>query len=130
MQKANIPNYIDILAITPVRQWNNLEKIYLANNISEQEKIFKNIQIIFENISETYIAIKNDSINIMWDVMWRGLFYGIQVAWVEILFISYLDEYYPEWRKDLENNINNFISKIKLLLKPEEIKKYLENFWK
>lgn len=25
MQKANIPNYLDILAITPVRQWSHLE---------------------------------------------------------------------------------------------------------
>lgn len=29
LQKARIPNYIHILAITPVRQWSNLEKLYL-----------------------------------------------------------------------------------------------------
>lgn len=28
MQKANIPNYLDILAITPVRQWSHLESIF------------------------------------------------------------------------------------------------------
>lgn len=28
MQKANIPNYLDILAITPVRQWSHLESMF------------------------------------------------------------------------------------------------------
>jgi hypothetical protein len=61
LKEANIPNYIDILAITPVRQWGNLEKIYLNPNLSEIQKMETNIQQIFS----LYYAMKNDTRNLL-----------------------------------------------------------------
>jgi hypothetical protein len=48
MKKANIPNYIDLLTITPVRQWSNLEKIYVNPKLSEIQKFEQSLRLLFE----------------------------------------------------------------------------------
>lgn len=129
MKEANIPNYIDILAITPVRQWWNLEKIYLNKNLTESQKVFENMKMIFEKTSEVYFAIKNDSENLLWYFSWNLLFFGSQVIPIEIIFIWYLDEKYPNRKSELANSINWMSSKIKSLFNKENIEKYLDEFY-
>ena len=65
--------------------------------------------MIFEKVWETYFALRNDTINIFWLDMWNAIFFTTQAVWVEIIAISYLDEYYPNWRDDMKDNINTFL---------------------
>ena len=36
MQRADIPNFLDILAVTPVRQWSHLDRIYDLKNVPDK----------------------------------------------------------------------------------------------
>ncbi len=129
LKEANIPNYIDILAITPVRQWGNLEKIYLNPNLSEIQKMEKNIQQIFEKVYETYRVVKNDSSNLIWEFSSDVLFKSVPLSVIWIIWSSYLVENYPNWKNDLDDNIKIFREKMKFLLSENKIKAYLDKYF-
>lgn len=130
MLKANIPNYLDILAITPVRQWSHLEWIYLSPHLSQQEKILKNIQMIFEKTGELHSAINADLISIFWKdkMQLAQIFCLTLISTVVVQYI--LEKHYPEWDDDLKNNADVFFSKIREFLNPETIQKYFRDFLK
>lgn len=132
LKEANIPNYLDILAITPVRQWSHLEGIYLSPNLSQQERILKNIQMIFEKTGELHSAINTDLISIFWkgNVELAKVFWLGSITTVMVLVLYLLERDYPEWNRDLRDNPDIFFLKIKPLINPEFIRSYLLDFLK
>lgn len=127
---ANIPNYVDILAITPVRQWGNLEKIYLNPNLSEIQKMEKNIQQIFEKVYETVRALESDTDNLIGqENLSSAIFYTTWIVWIGFIVFHYFDEKYPNWRTDFENNNKKYFENMKDLLNENKIKAYLDEYF-
>jgi len=49
MKDANIDNYLDLLAITPIQQWGKFRNIYLSEaQQSNAQKMTGHIQIVLE----------------------------------------------------------------------------------
>jgi hypothetical protein len=54
MQELDIPNYLEILAIMPVRKWDLLKKIYKKEENQDPERLKNNMIKIFGELSKIY----------------------------------------------------------------------------
>lgn len=130
MQQAQIPNYLDILAITPVRQWGNLEKIYFSGSLTHSQKLFESVKMAFEKVIEVYFAVRDDIVQQLWPNRWNFIFYMPQAIGIEILSIWYLDENYPHWQEDIVSNVNKFLNWVEEQLSSGKVNKYYEQLLK
>jgi hypothetical protein len=85
-----------------------------------------NIQQIFS----LYYAMKNDTRNLLWNTATDVLFYWWPLIWIELLVWNYLDENYPNWRNDFDNNIKVFREKMNIILNETKVKNYLDDYLK
>jgi hypothetical protein len=56
-EKEKIPYYLDLLAVTPVRQWGKLFELYFGKPISEKEKVKQVLEIMIERSGQKEVIV-------------------------------------------------------------------------